>query len=739
MPKPSEASLIEATDRVHGSGLLAKCAKSAISRSISEHQVDGLIVEGAESMPKSVFAKRYSQDATDNFERKLRTHGARVYEGYQTNSFNDPALVQSNVERMFDELVDLDPSNAGLLVRPDYRMLRVGTIVPGGTIRDKNGLKSAAADEVYMEHLEVVLLCFMEGVVKRFGTLENAAKSVIRASLPLDRGKSTGFRMATDGEFPDFTAGPDANFAMRDIIFPKMVEHPDGIFMYEHIVAENAVGYRAQNPTVKKLDDASYITKWRYSLAFGTDHKAHEATHWEPSDGYGGMRIRLINNISTVKQLPLVVVDKIFMGSLTTRMKTILKATPEEIASESIGGTCIDTDFGQFEFTQEDVVRTFIATMLFSDRVKALLEDIDDQDVIGAYVDDLENHTGETAKNIFWAINKRGNKDVRERFSVLLSGLGVTSLYGKALGLAEIGTIFGRSLGIDARTFWGYPGKDECPATLLVRNCGDDNRSLAHHVRRGDVSHNKGSYHKWFESHLDHINNDNRFIMSVEGIGLGGGSYIGIRNYNKNGIDPTDPDHEVEFSHVSHSRMISNIIQKENTIGSAHRPSELEFTSLHGALESAYRSMVLSGGREEEFWKKNVDVVLDLISCPLGYEEIEEEAANEAEMLVHQTVDQENLMKLLRKPYRELTRDEHHIIAMSRGVIVLMVMEHYQLKNADEIIWQVDRDDIRRDFGDVVFSALFLLIPDSLTKDVTRFINTATFERVRKDLHNATH
>lgn len=712
------------------------CAIYAKQRSEEEHLKWGPVVGDAECMPESAFTKLYGEPATNNFKRKTSTHGFRTYENYSSHTFNDPEGVQHRVLSRFDELISLDPANASLIVRPDKRILRTGTIVPGGIMRDKYGLKSAADDAIYFDNLKYICLSMMEGVVLAYRDLDTLRASSIRVSLPLDRGKGTGFEYATGGEYNDFCAGPDANFAMSNIVFPAMLAHADGIFMYENIVAPNATGYRCQNPTIQHVDTGEYHTKWRYSVAFDQNFVLRECTHWEPSDGDMGMRVRLINNVSTVKQLPTVVVDKIFMSNLPKRLKTILKATPEQLAAECIGGTVVDTDFGQFENTQEEITRTYIAKTLFSDRIRELIMSIDNQDLIGCYIDDLNSSDGSSAQRLYWRIRKSASKEVQKKFDVLLSGIGVTTVYGKILGMAEIGTIFCRSLGHNAKDFWGYPGKESCPASILIRNCGDDCRSLAHHVRAGDVNHDKGTYHKWFEAHFDHILNDKRYVMDVEGLETGGGSYIGQRVYNVDGMSPANPDHVVGQCSVSHSRYLANSIQKESTIGSKFRPESLEMTSLYGSIESAYRSMVVHGGHEESFWHANTELMLDLIGINATVDQIRIAAEEEEKFLMSQLGSWEMLVPILKKKQADITKEESTILEMSRGLITQQLMKFYSLKNPDELIWNVEREKIIGDFGEVVFSCLFLLLPEKLTADLSRFINIDTFEEVRKDLKN---
>lgn len=728
--------LVHTEELILSDSVLKRARSAADKRAADGFKIGGEFVSGAESMQKSVFEKTFGIDVTKTLVTKTKSHGRRLNENYRANSWNDPVAVQTRVVDRLDELMSNDPSLANLMVRPDARILRTGTIVPGGLMRDKNGLRSAYGDDLYLENVKAICLTLMEGVVKKYQTVDGLKKGNVRVSLPLDRGKGMGFSHATDGEFPDCCSGPDANYAMSNIVFQKMIAHPDGLFMYESLNAPIVTGYRCQNPTIVWNDESTPLTKLRYSAHFDSpvSNKLYEGLQWEPADGIFGSRVRLINNVPTVVQLATVVVDKIFMGNIPNRMKPILKRTPEELAIDTIGGTVVDTDFGQFEFTQEEATRTLIAVILFSDRVVNLLKHIDQLDLIGSYIDDFDNVDGSTARNVWWAIRKSGDKKVQEQFDVLLSGIGVTTLYGKVLGCSEIGTNLCRTLDVDAMTFWGYPGKETCLASEIVRNCGDDCRSLAHVVRTNGKFGNYGSFTKWYEGYLDTIVNEKRYVMDIEGVNTAGGSYIGQRAYNADSKSPLDPTHVVEHCHVSHARFISNPLQKESSIDTKFRPLELEWTGLYGTIESAYRSMVVHGGRSEAYWMHNTDIMLDLSGCNADVDTIKWNAEQEALIIEERAGGIDAIIPLLKKKREDISREEMDILSASRGMVVQMLMKHYNMKDPDQLIWDIDRNEIIKDFGETVFSLLFLLVPDKLTGDITRFINVTTFEQVRSDL-----
>lgn len=728
-----------------GARAAAQRARSNAKRKIEDSP--DLRIYGPFMEPKSKFEERYGNDAVANLDRKLKTHGHRKNEGYQCSSWNDPVGVLDRVESSIDQLLSEDEKYAALLSRPDVRLLRTGVIQAGGLKRDSLGLKSAWADPLYVETVETILLCLMEGVVKMYPTESDLQNAILTVRIPSGRGKGLGWRNATDGLYSDCAAGWEADESIQKIIFPKMKSSKEGIFMFEHDNSAIISGYRVQPPGMVDDGNGHLVTKWRASQVFpnvGADYIVM-SEQWEPADGYSGMRIRLINNVPMIVNMPLVVVDKIFMTNLVDRLKPIFKRTAEELATDTIGNTVLDTDFGQFEFTQELNVREFVATKLCSERVANLDSHINKLDLCGAYVDQMnespqarkgnEKKDDNDESRVWWTIPRFNDPSIAALFAVLTSGTGTTSILGKVLGAAEPATNLVRTLNMKPREFWGYPGKKDCLATRILRNTGDDCRTLAGVVRDEGIT---PDFRKWFESYVNETKTANRYDLDVEGENEGGGKYIGQQAYNKDGVCPTDPDHVVEFCHTSHISLCVNNLMKESTIDSHHRPLSTEWQSMAGAIDASHRSMVDHGGRDEGYWSHHVERMLSLSDCPSTVEEIFMNAEEERIILLQNSqLESEVMRKLLKKPKDELTIEEKEILDQCKQQLVMEVVEHFGLKNADEIVWKLNADDIEREFGATALSLLFITIPHELTKDIRRFINMDTYHEVRSDLAKA--
>lgn len=690
---------------------------------------------GPSMFSESAFRKVYSDEEVDTLKRKSLTHGFRSNEGYQCNSWNDPASVKARVDERIDDLEAEDPDYVRLLVDADKRILRTGIMQAGGLKRAESGLRSAYDDDLYMETLKYLLLSMVEGVVKAYPTMDDLQNNAVRVVLPSGRGKGFGFREATNGEYPDCCAGGQADEAMYKNIFPQMLDSQDGIFKFEFEKWAIGSGFRVQ-PAGMVMEDGHWTTKLRASQAFphlGADYVV-STKQWEPADGYNGQRVRIINNVPTVINLPLVVLDKVYMKNLPSRLKPVFKRTPEELAVDTIGGTVIDTDFSQFEFTQELKVRKFVADTLYSDRVCALSDNINKLDLAGVYIDDFENADGSTATRVYWEVKRYDNPEMAELFAMLTSGTGDTSLLGKALGATEPATCLIKQLGITPAEFWGYPNKDECFASWALRNTGDDCRTLAHVVKEVQKM-NDSEFFSWFEKYVTEVKTAGRYDLDVEGEFSGGGKYIGQRAYNKDGVSPVDPKHVVEYCHVDHIGLVANNILKESSIGTHHRPLDTEWISLAGAIEASYRSMVVHGGRHEDYWLHHVSRMLDISGCPASMEEIFKNAeTQEFALTAAGGIPWETIELLLKKGPDELSPEEEAILDGKRQEVTLQIMEHFKLKDADEMIWQVTPAEIEEVFGTMALRLIFVLVPDELTRDLTRFINTDTYHRVKKDL-----
>lgn len=696
-------------------------------------------IYGPRMYSESQFRKKYSDEEVDTLKRKSKTHGFRSNEGYRCSSWNDPKSVKARVEARIDDLEQEDPEYVRLLVDADKRILRTGVMQAGGLKREESGLRSAYQDELYMETLKYLLLSLMEGVVKAYPNESDLRNNSVRVVLPSGRGKGFGFSEATDGLYPDCCSGGAADEAMYKVVFPKMSDSDDGIFMFEKSRWPIGTGFRVQVPGMVLDDSGHWTTKLRASQAFphvGADYVV-PTKQWEPADGFNGQRVRLINNVPTTINLPLVVLDKIYMKNLPKRLKPVFKRTPEELTEETIGGTVIDTDFSQFEFTQELETRSYVAETLYSDRVVELSACINKLDLAGVYIDDFESVDGSSATRVYWDIERYDDPELAKLFAMLTSGTGDTSLLGRALGATEPATCLIAKLGMSPAEFWGYPGKEECMASWALRNTGDDCRSLTHVVKKV-MNMTDSEFYKWFESYVTEVKTARRYDLDVEGEHSGGGKYIGQRAYNVDGKSPIDGSHVVEYNHVDHIGLVANNIFKESAIGTHHRPLDTEWISLAGAIEASYRSMVVHGGRHEDYWQHHVQRMLSISGCPASVDEIMINAEQQELALSNAGgVPWEVVEVLLQRDPDSLSVEESAILDSKRQEVTLQVMEHFRLKNPDEMIWQVTPAEIENAFGTGVLRLLFVLVPDELTKDLTKFINVDIYNTVRKDLEAA--
>jgi hypothetical protein len=633
-------------------------------------------IKGVQTVPKHKLNEILGcQECSDNLERvgkKFRRVNADSRgKPYQPWPWITAEEMYDSCNDHLEELLDIDERLASVLVRGDYSILDIGTAQSVRAKRESLDLPDPLKDELFVECVNRICVEMIRGVEEGLETKEKADAYSPYATFKLNSNRGPGMKCAAQDE---------GNNALRSEFLPGARKSPDGLYFRAFEVNPIVMAVR-RSVAGGSVESGVFRNKLRDSFIHNstTGDVVHLAKHSEPDDGYQGLRVRLINNVPMVSNVPLMVCNAILMEFLTPQMKTIYKTTPHELIDWGLGGIVACTDFSAFEMTITGQLRQHIWERIYSERAKAVAEHIDRLPIVGAYCSIIDDEE----KTIYWQIDRYNNKDLAEEFSQLLSGTGDTALIGKVVGLAS--QIRHLILAMDSSVDEIFKIRED--GTSIVsdscRNTGDDaviNFSKIYE----DESKVKAlaiAYAKSLEG------KDRLFDLTLEDPK----KYIGMIFAYETGVDPiTAKTISVSNDLVS---MFTNKIMPEQTASSPIRGDH--HIGLAGSYHAYKDTLTRGQAMDAEEFDEYFTLLLEVIRAPFDIPE---------------------LLELAKKREAELLENPDASVAQIAANLL-------GLKSVSELDYLVDKEDALEKLPADIRDQLWLPIPADLCQGASNFLN----------------
>jgi hypothetical protein len=633
-------------------------------------------IKGPESLPFHLFEKRIGKENASIIKKRTEKNLRRDVE-MEPYSFINQDEMHANIANLLDEAVNLNPSLQSLTARGDKRTLRMGGIQPTRLKRESLKLTRALSNDVYKEAIEVICEEMRNGLRDSYPTEKDLKKANVYVTLPKNRNRGDGM-MASTG-----TAG---NNLLHNEVLPTMRDN-DSAFYYMGKEYTNLHGLRIQQNSGYVNDHDQFCGKWREANVHTPSGVATALSHvFEPDDGFTGMRSRLVTGVPTKTNIPLIIVNAIYMNNLNANLKSIWKATQDEIVDWAVGTNVICTDFAQFEATQEKETRAYVSELLYSEQLRELQDEIDSYNLAYGYVDWLKDpKTGDYGeKTVYGYINRWSDKYLRDEFSPLTSGTGDTALNGKVLGLAAALTYLSfvtnktpRNLLIDSKDSTGISlaGKE-------IRNCGDDNATrFADSVSESSYSDGQSMADAYVKA-LDSI-----VIYDISIEYPAGYQGLILHQDKVGGI--------VLRAHLNEAKIILNNTHMENAWNNPVRSDEM--IGLYGSYAAYYTSLSNAGWDDADISVYS-NLLFKILGGHLTIEKVFEEASIRAEALM--------------------------IEGNTSQMVIMKAVELLNLNSANDLAWKVTTEQIAEVLTEEEMGEIYIPLPENITSDFTRYVRT---------------
>jgi len=632
------------------------------------------LLKGPESLPFHLFEKKIGKENAALIKKRTEKNLRRSVT-MDPYSFITQDEMHSNIANLYDECMDLNPSLISLTTRGDKRTLRMGGIQPTELKRKSLKLERALSNDVYKEAIEVICEEMRSGLADAYPTKDDLVKASVYVTLPKNRNRGDGMNALS---------GAAGNNMLHNEVL-KTLRDTNNPYHYAGQRYTNLHGLRIQQNSGYVNDFGQFCGKHREANIHSLQGDTTEIGYvYEPNDGFSGMRPRLVTGVPTKTNIPLIVVNSIYMNNLNANLKSIWKATQDELVEWGMGEHIICTDFAQFEATQEKETRAFVASLLYSEELRQLQDEIDSYDLAYGYVDWVPNlETGEyEEKTVYGHINRWDNEYLRKQFSPLTSGTGDTALNGKVLGLAAALTYLSfvtnkrpLHLLIDSKDSNGVSlaGKD-------IRNCGDDNANKFSATLK-DSSHNDGQ--AMADAYVKALDSIVIYDISIEYPS----GYQGLIFHQEKvgGI--------VTSAHLNESKIILNNTHMENAWDNPVRSDEM--IGLYGSYVAYYQSLSNAGWLDEEI-KRYSDMLFRILGGHLTVEKVFEEATKRAEELM--------------------------LMGNDAQMVIMKAVELLNLNSANDLSWKVTTEQIAAVLTEEEMGEIFIPLPENITTDFTRYV-----------------
>ena len=630
-------------------------------------------INGPLSLPYHLFEKTAGKENANVIKKRTEKNLRRTVD-MQPYSFINQDEMHANIDEVFDECMSMNQSLISLNVRGDKRTLRMGGIQPTDLKRESLNLERALSNSTYKEAIDVICEEMMSGVTDVYPTKDDLVKASVYVTLPKNRNRGDGMNAAT---------GDIGNNMLHSEVLPTIRDANDP-FYYGGVEYTNIHGLRIQQNSGSINSSQEFAGKWRESNLHDPGGESTQISYvYEPDDGYSGMRPRLVTGVPTKTNIPLIVVNSIFMNNLNANLKKIWKATQDELVEWGIGNHLICTDFAQFEATQEKETRAYVASKLYSEKLCALQDEIDAYNLAYGYVDWVVDDKGKySEKTIYGYIDRWNNEDLRKAFSPLTSGTGDTALNGKVLGLAAALTYLSFVTNSSPRLLL-IESKDENGISIAgkdIRNCGDDNATRF----KDSLSLVSGSDGQAMAD--DYVKSLDSIVIYDISVEYPSGYQGLIFHQDKVGG-------VVSRAHLNEAKIILNNTHMENGWDNPVRSDEM--IGLYGSYVAYYQSLSKAGWLDEEI-KQYSDMLFRILGGHLTVEKVFKEATERAEILM--------------------------LEGNNAQMVIMKAVELLNLNSANDLAWKVTTEQIAAVLTEEEMGEIFIPLPSNITSDFTRYI-----------------
>jgi hypothetical protein len=466
----------------------------------SEQAPETIKIFGPECLPRHLMTKKIGKNGMKyltGVEKRLQRD---IYRNPYPWIDTDQMFI--NQLAHVEELMDLDPRFAALYSHTGKVQQNVGVTVSTQYSRKVKDLMDPLDNELFMRCINLICDELLIG----------ARRGIANGFMP----RVTIKRNSGRGHGADFATGEDAARWTHEVMIPEMLASDRGVFHYMDDETFIALNCRLQLNSLSQKD-GTYVGKQRVSLKF-QDRKdkfvVGSLTH-DGNDGFIGVRGRHVNAVSHTINIPLMVVNAIYMDTLTEQLKKIWKFDIPRLSEKFVGGAFHCIDFESFESTQPKALRHYVARRLYSDDVVRVTENVDNASIVGVHTDFPSGKEPHDYDVFYWLIDRANNPTIAEEFSPLLSGTGDTALLGKVLGTASQLMHLSNALDMAPEKIFVLDGGANTIAARSCANLGDDQGNGFRDIE-AKQGWTKSERTKILDRHIDSIEQMNIFKNTLE-------------------------------------------------------------------------------------------------------------------------------------------------------------------------------------------------------------------------------
>jgi len=630
-------------------------------------------------------------------ERRLNNNVAR-YTPTRISPWIENEEVRERLVSYMDELLEIDSRFGSLFVDIDYNQLNVGVFSSSDEIRseydlsldlskDKQTVGGKTYDSLYLECVDVWSKLWLAGVKyesDRIG-VDPADRSIVTS---VRRNVMTGY----------------LDEGVREVelihkIIAECEESPDGTFMNEMSHDVHTVGFRRQNPggvwdrKQKKFDAKKRLT----TLINPTNNKPYIDFNVDlKEDGASGMRVRLVVNISTRKNLPNMQANAILTENLSPKLKRIFTQKPEVLEAHK-GSRYYTGDVSKYDNTSTRLSRRRVMNNIFSKRVVDLWEDMEKDDILICY-DQVENEDSSTneVKRQRIAIPRRSSDKAYRLIQLLSSGHGLTSIFGKSENPADDirSLCLLLDVGPDELCQPNYPGNDDLLSWILVN--GGDDRGAFFKTLSMITNRTQDELYDEFKKISE---SSPAFAVEEE---IPGKTTGRLYHSNKDGT--------LSFVTGDAVSLLSNQINPEFGLDHANRSDVV--LGLSGAIDSYLATAV-----DKPYYdtlKRVAEITLDIMGYKGSIEDIHDEAEDKLDELMSVNgVDEEG----------------NTIITEANAPLI--AADILGLPNPSRLYYDFTRKELEEALPAKVLEMIWLSIPERLGQNYFRFINEDNYRSLK--------
>jgi hypothetical protein len=649
--------------------------------SYAEALAQGLSPEkGVRSLPKSTFETTVGKECTKRMAKKIGSVLTRdLSRVYQPSPFATSSEVQEAAEDILGDLELEDARFAALRARGDRSAQNIGVIQPSNWVRDAKGLKDGVDDELFIRCVQRAVLLRKEGLLHNISVGDATAYATVK-------------RMSGRGYGMKCVGGEEAALAARAEL--QIREDKGDIFhgSMKHLIITNQ-WRRSNHSWIADPETQEWKPKLKDSAAFpskGADYVFRSKVK-DGFDGDYGMRVRIVNSVSLLQNIPLIATNAWISDNASRRATSVWKIVPDEYIQDFTGDIVHCIDVSGFEFGQSRKLREYLGSLLYSEAVREVLTYINDSPLAGVYTDTNLDENKSWGETVHWWYIDRTQKDVALKWDALASGTGDTAINNGCIGLSIQLYLFSSATGISPEEIFPDTMDEVCIGERCLRNLGDDSATNFSHL--ADFGYDDEFISRAANKHFDLIDEFPFFDLTKEFPR----KFIGFIHWTTPWIEKTGKDAATDtVRFITHDpfSMVTNTLFPEQDYRS---PIASAFYSGLFGRYTAYRHTLVGQQFMDE--PKFDDLFSDVLEV-IGVEETISDLPHKAA---------EEMLELEQS-------GEGPAWALAKAVEIL------GLANASELDYKVDKKDLLS-LPEEILSQLYIRVPDTIMSDPSDFIN----------------